>query len=161
SLTVSRCKAATSRGTFSSIGFSNSWPVCRSTRVDTEPRFSGKLKAICDGFPLFFRVRVRRSQAGVTQPTQAHGQDGSHALEAVFGGQVMEGVVGRSHGTSPLGAAHSGLRYATGALSGGVRSASTRLSTRNAEEVTGNVHPWVRCSRVSPGVRAGRWCQLV
>jgi hypothetical protein len=81
-----------------------------------------KLKAICDGIRGIYGAWTRARIGGeVTQAADAEGQDGGDGAQAFFG---CEGVgVGEAHGKSPVGAAHSDLRRATGELSGGIGNA--------------------------------------
>ena len=62
--TLSRCKAATSLTMFNSTGFSFFGRANRSTRVDSEPQFVAKCKAIRDKKERFLSREKCRDEAG-------------------------------------------------------------------------------------------------
>jgi hypothetical protein len=57
----------------------------------------------------------------VSEAQQVGGEDPGDLAGALFGGEMFGGKDVRTHGVSGVGDAHSGLRVATGALSGGIR----------------------------------------
>jgi hypothetical protein len=90
--------------------------------VDTEPQLAADLKAVLHGLCRFCGRRIRacgRRRGTGEEAADGDGKEASDLVAALFGGEGS-GVVG-SHGALQAGAAHSDLRLATGALSGGER----------------------------------------
>src|SRR5262249_21456234 len=118
---VRRCSSATSFATFRCMLIPLSVSPRALTALDTEPRFSRKLKAIRDQFERNFRGgwAARRGERwrALASSAQARGQDAGHFAGTLLGGEGGGVEVG-SHAGLQDGAAHSGLRPATGTLSG-------------------------------------------
>src|SRR5207249_1485297 len=97
------------------------------TALDTEPRFAGKLKAIRDRFGRNIRgglaLRGGRRWRVHAAAQQAGGQEAGYFAGTLLGCE-RGGVEGGTHAGLLEGGAPSGLRPATGTLSGGVRDVS-------------------------------------